>query len=109
MQLMAEFRFVDAELCYGIDGHSMPNSHVLHLALCRMFQKELHNCIPNVAVWRMLRKRLHLKAYRLSTVQHLESFQTNGVIFQKIFLVSHRSTYQNAASLKMVKNISNVS
>jgi hypothetical protein len=27
--------------------------------------------IPNVSVWRVLRKRLHLKAYKLSTVQHL--------------------------------------
>ncbi|PNF39058.1 hypothetical protein B7P43_G04850, partial [Cryptotermes secundus] len=27
--------------------------------------------IPNVAVWRVLRKRIHLKAYKLSIVQHL--------------------------------------
>ena len=27
--------------------------------------------IPNVTVWRVLRKRLHLKAYKLSIVQHL--------------------------------------
>jgi hypothetical protein len=28
--------------------------------------------IPNVIVWRVLRKRLHLKAYKLSVVQHLK-------------------------------------
>jgi hypothetical protein len=32
----------------------------------RVFQKEFYNGIPNVAVWRLLRKRLHLKAYKLS-------------------------------------------
>ena len=28
-------------------------------------------CIPNVTVWRVLRKRLRLKAYKLSIVQNL--------------------------------------
>jgi hypothetical protein len=36
------------------------------------FKKELYYSIPNVAVWRVLRKRLHLKAYKLFIVQHLE-------------------------------------
>jgi hypothetical protein len=36
-----------------------------------MFQKELYNGIPNT-VWQVLRKRLHLKAYKLSDLQHLE-------------------------------------
>jgi hypothetical protein len=39
--------------------------------ICKMFQKELCNGIPNVPVWRVLRKHLHLKAYKLSIVQHL--------------------------------------
>jgi hypothetical protein len=39
-------------------------------ALYWMFQQELYNAIPNVAVWRVLRKHLRLKAYKLSTVQH---------------------------------------
>jgi hypothetical protein len=30
------------------------------------FKKELYNGIPNVTVCRVLRKRLHLKAYKLS-------------------------------------------
>jgi hypothetical protein len=38
--------------------------------LYREFQKELHSSIPNVTVWRVLGKRLHLKAYRLS-IPHL--------------------------------------
>jgi hypothetical protein len=34
-----------------------------------MFRKELYNGIPNVTMWRVLRKFLHLKAYkRLTTV-----------------------------------------
>jgi hypothetical protein len=37
-----------------------------------MFQNESYNDIPRVTVWRVLRKRLHLKAYKLSNVQHLE-------------------------------------
>jgi hypothetical protein len=33
-------------------------------------KKELYNNdIPNVTVWRVLRKRLHLKAYKLAIVQ----------------------------------------
>jgi hypothetical protein len=31
-------------------------------------KKELYNSIPNVTVWRVLRKRWHLKAYKLSTL-----------------------------------------
>jgi hypothetical protein len=42
------------------------------------FKKELHNGIPNAAVWRVLRKRLHLKACKLSIVQHFEDFALNG-------------------------------
>jgi hypothetical protein len=42
------------------------------LVMQGFFQKELYNGIPNVTVWRVLRKRLHLKAYKLSTVQGAE-------------------------------------
>jgi hypothetical protein len=31
-----------------------------------MIKKELYNDITNVTVWRVLPKRLHLKAYKLS-------------------------------------------
>jgi hypothetical protein len=37
-----------------------------------MFQKEIYNGSPNVIVWRVLRKRLYLKACKLSIVQHFE-------------------------------------
>jgi hypothetical protein len=37
-----------------------------------MSQKELYNGIPNVTVWRVLRKRLHLKAEKVSIVQGIE-------------------------------------
>jgi hypothetical protein len=39
--------------------------------LYRAFQKELYNRIPNVTAWRVLWKRSHLKAYKLSVVQQL--------------------------------------
>jgi hypothetical protein len=33
-----------------------------------VFQKELYNGIPNATAWQVLRKRLHLKEYKLSIV-----------------------------------------
>jgi hypothetical protein len=39
----------------------------------KVFQKELCNGIANVTVRRVLRKRLHLKAYKLSIVQGAEA------------------------------------
>jgi hypothetical protein len=46
----------------------------------KVFRKELYNGIPNFAVWRVLRKSLHLKVYKrsvkffvtLATQQYLE-------------------------------------
>jgi hypothetical protein len=38
----------------------------------RMFQKELTSDIPNVTVWRVSRKHLHLKAYNLAILQCVE-------------------------------------
>jgi hypothetical protein len=35
-------------------------------------KKKVCNGIPNVTVWRVLLKRVHLEAYKLSIVQHLE-------------------------------------
>jgi hypothetical protein len=42
------------------------------ILIYRVFQEELHNDIPNVTVWRVLRKRLDLKAYKLSVVQGVQ-------------------------------------
>jgi hypothetical protein len=57
-------------------GCSYIGSTVNLVELCRVFQNEFHNGIPNVAVWRVLRKCLHLKAYKLSVVQHLNTRYT---------------------------------
>jgi hypothetical protein len=35
-------------------------------------KKKLYNGIPNVTMWRVLRKPLHLNAYKVSIVQHFE-------------------------------------
>jgi hypothetical protein len=37
----------------------------------KVFQKELYNGIPNVSVWRVLRKRLYLKEYKLYMIDTL--------------------------------------
>jgi hypothetical protein len=46
-----------------------------------MFQKELYNCIPSVTVWRVLRKRLRLKVYKLSIVQHVQHLEYHCKLF----------------------------
>jgi hypothetical protein len=38
----------------------------------RAFQEELYNGIPDVTLWRVLRKRLHLKEYKIYIVQSVE-------------------------------------
>jgi hypothetical protein len=40
-------------------------------------KKESYNSIPNVILWRMLWKRLKLKAYKLFIVQHLVNTHTH--------------------------------
>jgi hypothetical protein len=40
-----------------------------------VFQKEIYNDIPNAIMWRVLRKRLHLTAYKLSIFRHLEHLE----------------------------------
>jgi hypothetical protein len=42
-------------------AYFIENNISLHTILCRVFQKEFYNGIPNVTVWRVLRKPLHLK------------------------------------------------
>jgi hypothetical protein len=37
-----------------------------------VFPKELYNGVPNVTAWLVLRKRLHLKLYKLSVVEGVE-------------------------------------
>jgi hypothetical protein len=38
----------------------------------RVFQKEFYRGIPNVTVWRVLRKRSHLREYKLSIVEGVD-------------------------------------
>jgi hypothetical protein len=40
-----------------------------------VIQKELYNDIPHVSVWRVLRKHLHLNAYKSSIAQSVEGVQ----------------------------------
>jgi hypothetical protein len=37
-----------------------------------VFQNERYDDIPNVAMWRVLSERLHLKEYKVSIVQGVE-------------------------------------
>jgi hypothetical protein len=39
---------------------------------CMVFQKEFYNGIPYATVWRVLRKNLYLKVYKLLFVQGIE-------------------------------------
>jgi hypothetical protein len=48
-----------------------------------MFKKELYNDIPSVTVWQVLRKRLHLKANKLSIAQIVERWNTIVMRFLK--------------------------
>jgi hypothetical protein len=43
------------------------NSDAEVKGLYRVFQKELYSGIPNVTVWRVLRKRLHLEPWIICT------------------------------------------
>jgi hypothetical protein len=49
---------------------------VLYDVHAQGISEELHSDIPVVTVWRMLRKLLHVKVYKLSIVEHLERRKT---------------------------------
>jgi hypothetical protein len=56
--------------------------------------KKLYSDNPNVPLWRVLRKRLHLKAYKLSFVRHLERRIICGPLKYKRFRKTrHRATF----------------
>jgi hypothetical protein len=40
--------------------------------------KNLYSAIPNVTAWTVLRKRLNLKAYKISIVEHLEQWMVSA-------------------------------
>jgi hypothetical protein len=56
-----------------VNTHAGCTSIILKLTGCLIqgVSKKLYNSIPNVTVWRVLRKRLHLKTYQLSTFNTL--------------------------------------
>jgi hypothetical protein len=51
-----------------ITGQKINCFFSISLSNYRVFQKELYSRILNVTVWRVLRKRLFLKSYKLSIV-----------------------------------------
>jgi hypothetical protein len=59
----------------------------------RVFKKELYNGILNVTVWRELRKRLRLKAYKLSIVQYLERWIICTPLSTNVFVKLHIVTF----------------
>jgi hypothetical protein len=52
----------------------------------RTFQVELYNGVPKVAVWRVLRKPLNLKAYKLSISQDVEQWIICTPFSVKVFV-----------------------
>jgi hypothetical protein len=65
------------DLCSVLNCHNVVMdaefySSMQHLLVIQGFQKELYNDIQNVALWRVLRKRLNLEVYKLSIDEHLE-------------------------------------
>jgi hypothetical protein len=70
------------QLSYTVVHHEMPHSpySVSRLKFepytpspkYRVFKKQLYSVNPNVTVWRVLRKRSHLKAYKLYVDQSVE-------------------------------------
>jgi hypothetical protein len=54
--------------------------------MCRVFRKELYNGIPNVTVWRVLRKRLHSKKYKLCIVRGVQRWLVCTPLSVNVFL-----------------------
>jgi hypothetical protein len=57
------------------------------------FKKELYNGIPNVAVWRVLRKRLHLKACKRDAL--------SGLLFNFAVRYAIRKIQEKQVGLKL--------
>jgi hypothetical protein len=51
-----------------------------------VFQKELYSGFPNVTLWRVLGKRLYLKAYKLYIVQVFERWTVYKPLKVKVLL-----------------------
>jgi hypothetical protein len=55
--------------CHNVAIHTKLGFNATSTGNAECFKKELYSDSPNVDVWRVLRKRLHLKAYKLSIVR----------------------------------------
>jgi hypothetical protein len=58
-----------------------------------VFQKELYSGIPNVAVWRVLRQRLYLKAYKLDNLYAFKRQRFRNTRQTVTFGISMYSTF----------------
>jgi hypothetical protein len=58
-----------------------------------VFQIELYNGIPNVAVWQVLRKRLHFKPYKLSIIKGVEQWTDCTPLSRNVFVTRHTVTF----------------
>jgi hypothetical protein len=64
------------------------------------FEKRPFNAIPNVTVWRVLRERLHLKAYELFNVEHTEhEYHCKAVFETPCIIAAHIITERRARTL----------
>jgi hypothetical protein len=66
-----------------------------------MFQKELYNSIPNVTMWWVLWKRLHLNVFKLSIFELVERWLAYLVTSSVSFVVV--STNLENSSLNLAK------
>jgi hypothetical protein len=64
--------YVENDAPVAVEKCSILKNTSLNVFYVTGVSKELYSGIPNVNVWRVLRKLLHLKAYRLSIVQGAE-------------------------------------
>jgi hypothetical protein len=73
----------------------LPNGYIPIVSMCtkyRVFRKQPHNGIANVTVWRVLRKRLHLNAYKPRTMDNLYAFKCKRFRNIRCFLQHHDSS-----------------
>jgi hypothetical protein len=59
---------------------------IVRICYAGCFKKGLYKGIPKVTVWRVLRKRLHLKAYKRSIILHLKLFLKHPALPMKVTL-----------------------
>jgi hypothetical protein len=87
------------------------NSLLTSIGNAGCFKKEFYNGTPNVTLWRMLRKRLHLKAYKLSKVSrcHATEIRHWAAIHYYFFMMKYSwvlfSKQKNVSVPKQPRNI----